>query len=214
MFIVNNSTSINNLALSLVTSFQSCCSQPESGLSLLEIVMRTCKIEGCANKCHGNGFCWKHYIRVRRYGDPLYVKIERHGLINTSEYNIWQKMKSRCYNKKNNRYYRYGGRGITVCERWRNSFTTFFADMGKKPFSKAQIDRIDNNGNYEPGNCRWATNVENIRNSSATKLSFDKADRIRKEYKKGGVTQKELGLRHDVRSETIGDIIRNNTWIN
>ncbi len=72
----------------------------------------------------------------------------------TKEYNAWINAKSRCYNPKNKRYKTYGARGITVCERWIYSFDTFIKDMGKCPVGYS-IDRKNNNGNYEPSNCRW-----------------------------------------------------------
>lgn len=93
-----------------------------------------------------------------------------HGCSTTPEYASWSGMKGRCLNPKNQVYIHYGGRGITVCERWLK-FENFIADMGKKPHPLHTLDRINPSGNYEPSNCRWAdkkTQANNRRCSTVT----------------------------------------------
>jgi hypothetical protein len=82
----------------------------------------------------------------------------------SSEYKAWHNMKQRCYNKNNPGYKDYGERGIKVCERWYNSFRNFLKDMGRKPSPELSLERINNDGNYEPDNCRWATQSEQLYN--------------------------------------------------
>jgi len=97
----------------------------------------------------------------------------QNGLSKTSEYLAWRAMLARCYNKKNNRYYCYGGRGIRVCRRWRKSFENFLSDMGARPTSNHSIDRIRNSRNYTPENCRWGSFEEQQNNkTTAVRVSF------------------------------------------
>lgn len=79
-------------------------------------------------------------------------------------------MVQRCENSSTTEFHRYGGRGIRVCERWRSSYQAFLLDVGRRPTSRHTIDRIDNDGNYEPGNVRWATREEQGRNTSTTRM--------------------------------------------
>lgn len=83
----------------------------------------------------------------------------KHGKVNTPEYGVWAAMKRRCFNLNDAHYSNYGGRGITVCERWLD-FKNFSADMGERPSPDHQIERKNNNGNYDPSNCKWATHKE------------------------------------------------------
>jgi len=86
------------------------------------------------------------------------------------EYQTWISIKRRCYSENHIKYKNYGARGIKVCQEWKDSFESFLNDMGAKPTSKHSIDRIDVNGNYEPGNCRWATISEQANNKTTTRL--------------------------------------------
>lgn len=93
--------------------------------------------------------------------------------IHTREYNAWNAMKERCGNPKTSFYHRYGGRGITICDRWINSFENFLEDMGPKP-DGTSLDRKDVNGAYSKSNCRWATSIEQANNTTRSRiLSFN-----------------------------------------
>jgi hypothetical protein len=105
--------------------------------------------------------CLAKELRVKRQ--------TKHSATATPEYRVWADMKNRCLNSSLKNYVNYGGRGISVCDEWENSFVKFIEDMGKRPSKKHTLDRVDNNGNYNKVNCRWATKTQQSRNQRLKK---------------------------------------------
>ena len=98
---------------------------------------------------------------TRSCGCLVVGRVPTHGMRKSREYRIWTGMKTRCLNPKSKDYARYGGRGITVCDRWRLSFEAFYADMGPRP-RNCDLHRVDNARGYEPGNCVWLPHSEHM----------------------------------------------------
>lgn len=119
-------------------------------------------------QCCGKQFLTVHYYKAKYCGNECARKSHpgrkpRHGLSGTPEHDAWLYMRHRCRHAEAHNYALYGGRGIKVCDRW-DSFEDFLADMGPRPGKGYSIERLDNNGNYEPDNCKWATALEQSRN--------------------------------------------------
>lgn len=115
-----------------------------------------------------------------------------HGYCGTKEYRAWKSIKTRCNNPNYDHYHRYGGRGIRMHEGWQEDFETFLADVGFAPSPDHSIDRIDNDGNYEPGNVRWATRTEQSRNKDwVRKITIDGVTKTQPEW------AEEFGVRLD-----------------
>lgn len=112
-------------------------------------------------------------------------------------YYTWQAMKRRCYLETDKRYLRYGGRGITVCESWKNSYENFVKDMGIPPSFNHSIDRIDNNGNYEPNNCRWVENTIQANNKSNNRniIAFGKTQTLMQWADETGIKRETIAKR-------------------
>lgn len=129
----------------------------------------------CGNKTRVHMQCLRSGV-IKSCGclqkEAVKIANSKHGLCGTPEYSIWRNMKNRCYNSKTQHYDRYGGRGITVCDEWRDSFETFYRDMGDRPSSEHTLDRKDNDKGYSKENCRWATKQEQGNNKSNNVFYF------------------------------------------
>jgi hypothetical protein len=131
----------------------------------------------------------------------------------TTEYNAWKKMRQRCLNPNDPKYDRYGGRGITICDRW-EYYENFIEDMGKKTSPIHTLNRLDNDGNYEPGNCVWSTPTEqaNNRDDSYYILNMNEAEQIRDLYRNGIYTQHKISIIYNMSQQHISRIVRNANW--
>lgn len=128
------------------------------------------------------------------------------------ERNTWRGMLARCNDPSNKKYDNYGGRGIMVHLPWAMSFRQFKADMGAKPTPKHELDRIDNDGHYEPSNCRWVTHKENTRKKSSVHLDSESAETIKKLYVMTSLKQNQLAEMFGVSQQLISAVVNGKVW--
>lgn len=134
-------------------------------MKYVRIKKNICGVPGCTELTHIRGLCNYHYFRnIRTSEFEQFTTSVRHNKSSSPEYIAYMNMIQRCMNKNLPIYKYYGARGITVCERWLESFGNFLDDMGVKPDPSLSLDRVDNNGNYEPSNCRWTDRTTQNRN--------------------------------------------------
>lgn len=155
------------------------------------------------NNGHSNSCgCLKRELAV----GAMAAKTTVHGMSRTPVWITWSNMLTRCRSKRSDDYAIYGGRGISVCPEW-DSFETFYRDMGGRPPGKS-LDRIDTDGNYEPGNCRWATSAEQNQNKRNNKLDWEKVAAIRA---RGGLLR-PLAEEYGVHRSTINAVLLGRIW--
>lgn len=153
-----------------------------------------CYYSKCDSQAISHGLCDKHYRRLKKYGWGDGFFKSPHGRARTPEHRVWCHIKGRCLNENDKSYIHYGGRGIGICEEWRNSFDSFLRDMGERPSHKHQIDRIDNSKGYSKENCRWVTSRVNNRNRRSTKLNELQVKEIQESDMKGLDIAKIYGI--------------------
>lgn len=130
-----------------------------------------------------------------------------HGMFGTPTYSTWSSMMTRCTNPNSKSFNEYGGRGISVCDEWK-TFSGFFASMGEKPAKGMSIERLDVNGNYEPGNCVWANATQQARNTRRTKLNASIVQQIRD----GAVSTLQVMKSTGCAKSTVGMAKRHVNW--
>ena len=133
-----------------------------------------------------------------------------HGMVDSDIYQVWCRMKQRCQNPNDPSYKNYGGRGISLCEEWNKDFTKFAA--WATGYAKGlQIDRINNDGNYEPGNCRWVTPKQNARNKRTNILSEERVKEIR-HWHGLGYTQAHISRIFHLSPQVVHNIVKGKQW--
>ncbi|MET3998844.1 hypothetical protein [Marinobacterium sp. MBR-109] len=168
--------------------------------------MKICRVDGCGQAVRCKELCSIHYSRMQRNGTTEKLKPRgnkrpgkdhnrfKHGMAGTSTYKSWLAMKKRCLNPDCKDYPNWGGRGITICNEWMD-FNNFLRDMGEKPKGMT-LERVNNDDDYKPGNCIWASRTAQSRNRRYTKMSAEQAAELK--------ADREAGMTYPVLSEKYG----------
>ncbi len=152
------------------------------------ILLKTKQLTGDNNKSCG---CLKL--------EQLLSRSTKHGMARSKEYDTWISIKKRCLNPDNKDYKYYGERGITMCDRWQDSFQNFYEDMGDRPSKTHSIDRIDNNKGYYKENCKWSTKSEQCRNQRNNRIVIINGE---------SVCLAEAAERYGIRTKTVYDRVK------
>lgn len=175
-----------------------------------------CCIKGCNQLIRAAMLCHRHYMALWKYGHPLGTSNRRNDTTprvyrpKMREKWTWHGMLDRCHNPDAPNFKDYGARGISVCGRWRDSFEAFYEDMGPKPAGHS-IERVNFQGNYEPGNCRWATILDQNRNKRDVVLTASIVADAKKRHA-AGESVARLAREAGVKYHTMYQAIRGKSW--
>lgn len=167
---------------------------------------------GCGNQIETKSHHKYYGIPKYIHGHGKTIRNSKHGECDTRLYRIWSAMKRRCFNSNCESYKYYGNRGITVCNNWLEFIPFRDWALNNGYADNLQINRIKNDGNYEPSNCQWIVSKINCRNRRNNKLTVEKVQEIKNKFKKDKYSKRKLAKEYNVSSTLIANILNNHQW--